>query len=424
VDTPQNLYRYPVNQFVAGFIGTPQMNFFDGVIRRAGAQVRFDFACGAGVDMERKQTAKIPVRYMDGTTPVVFGIRPDDIRLWDPSLGEDWQRARAIVGVVEALGGETLLYANFNTADENDRSGAVTVKAPGDCEIARGDTIEVAIHKPKIHVFDKATEMSIMMRIPPENMGYGTVQDGKLLFAGQSLTLPPYMAGKLHDGACEVTFPPEAVLPGTGDWQAAVDAVEHIDGKCLYHLSNGDVTFFALTEGEEAKWEVGTTVPVSLNLTQVGITGEAGEVIPLDTTSTLTGTYLKQKERDEAGKPIFRFYLEIGKQLLASPDPVSQRLFACKGTKIFRTPLSYRFDAGSVRVDTKADENRQQLIGQVDEIRDYGQARYAFVRVDGTDGERVCVPMTSDLTIGQPVVLTPDLASVTVIDRALDIIIL
>jgi len=63
IDTPTNLYKYPGNMFVAGFIGTPQMNFFEGTVTKTGEDVRFALDCGTNIDMKYIQADKIPVKY-------------------------------------------------------------------------------------------------------------------------------------------------------------------------------------------------------------------------------------------------------------------------------------------------------------------------------------------------------------------------
>ena len=115
IDTPINLYKYPDNIFVAGFIGTPQMNFFDGTMVKQGDKVIFKLDCGTDIVMDYIQADKIPLKYMDGDKEIVFGIRPDGVRLGKAEDDSLWAGAKAIVSVVEVLGGETLvfLFAQF-----------------------------------------------------------------------------------------------------------------------------------------------------------------------------------------------------------------------------------------------------------------------------------------------------------------------
>jgi multiple sugar transport system ATP-binding protein len=147
IDTPTNLYKYPGNMFVAGFIGTPQMNFFDGTVLKTGEDVTFSLDCGTKIDMKYIQADKIPVKYMDGQHRIVFGIRPDDIRIYEKTNYDDgsWAPAKAVVSVVEVLGGETLVYANLNLEDPDAPGSMIIVKTNPDTEVRRGDVIDIEI---------------------------------------------------------------------------------------------------------------------------------------------------------------------------------------------------------------------------------------------------------------------------------------
>jgi multiple sugar transport system ATP-binding protein len=97
IGTPLELYDRPGNVFVAGFIGSPAMNFFKGTVRRNGA-VEFNGADGLTLPLAAPPAA-------DGR-PVVYGVRPEHF-----SLAEDG--AAAEIQVVEPTGSETLLVAKF-----------------------------------------------------------------------------------------------------------------------------------------------------------------------------------------------------------------------------------------------------------------------------------------------------------------------
>ena len=113
VDTPQNLYDAPVNEFVAGFMGSPQMNFIDATLNKSGSDYTLTFG---------STTIKIPSNKLGGATvdlntyigkEVVFGIRPEDVHD-EPELLERWSDAKtkAEVEVTELMGAETYLYLN------------------------------------------------------------------------------------------------------------------------------------------------------------------------------------------------------------------------------------------------------------------------------------------------------------------------
>ena len=153
VDTPQTLYDYPCNQFVAGFIGSPQMNFIDAqcVVEGAKAFLKFD---KYQVELPEAKAKKLIDGGYAGKN-VVFGIRPEDI--YDSAEHLDKFATCKIDSDVtgyELLGAEVLLY--FTVAGAN-----MSARVDSDTPARYGDHIELAFDPHKIHVFDKETELTI-----------------------------------------------------------------------------------------------------------------------------------------------------------------------------------------------------------------------------------------------------------------------
>ncbi len=151
VDTPQNLYNDPYNLFVAGFIGSPQMNMVDAQVEVEGDDV-YLVVGPTRVKLPAEKAEK--VKSYAGKT-VVMGIRPEDLTD-DPTAIEKAGEAalEAKIEVYELLGAEVYLYftiegSNF-TARVNPRTTTRT-----------GDTAKFAMDISKIHVFDKDTELTI-----------------------------------------------------------------------------------------------------------------------------------------------------------------------------------------------------------------------------------------------------------------------
>ena len=413
IDTPVNLYKYPDNVFVAGFIGTPQMNFFDGTVIKEGDDVTFNLDCGASVGMKYVQADKVPVKYMDGNHKVVFGIRPDDVRVKNDTNYDDgsWAPAKAVVSVVEVLGGETLIYANLNLNTPDAEEGAIIIKASPDTIVRRGDILDIEISRRKFHVFDKETEMSIRKRIPEASYIRANVEDGKLTFEGQAFEMPS--AVKCDNATdVETVIPISALTLGVGAGKAKVQWVENVEGKNLYFLKVGDLTMFALEEGE-ARFKAGDVVDFDIDFTKVGI--EALGVVPINLTNTLDGTFTKEKDKS---RKFYNFYMNVGTAKLIPTVPACEKIFACKGSKIFRTPLEYIFDASVVTVTPHEEGATDVLTGTVSEIRDYGFVRYATI---DTEGQKVVAAY--DGAVGDHVDLHVPAESIVIKDKSIDIII-
>ncbi|MBP3310921.1 MAG: sn-glycerol-3-phosphate ABC transporter ATP-binding protein UgpC [Butyricicoccus sp.] len=149
-DTPQELYDHPCNLFVAGFIGSPQMNFVDAEIRKTSDGYAAVFA-GQTVPLAAKDGAL--AAYVGKT--VVLGIRPEDLH----TEGELFERYRDSVidlhvDIAELMGAE--IYAHCDCGGV-----PLTVRAPSRADIRSGDRIRAALDGRKLHLFDKETERAI-----------------------------------------------------------------------------------------------------------------------------------------------------------------------------------------------------------------------------------------------------------------------
>lgn len=137
---PIDLYHYPENQFVAGFIGSPQMNFFQGKVESVSDQ-------GALVQIANGVTlsARVDTCNLNSGDTVTLGCRPEHFVL-DNSL----PGVQGAIQVVERLGDQTLVYLEVAGADE-----AVVVRLEGDHAIRDEGEFRVGVHPDKCHVFDR-----------------------------------------------------------------------------------------------------------------------------------------------------------------------------------------------------------------------------------------------------------------------------
>ena len=174
VDTPINLYDYPINQFVAGFIGTPQMNFFPGKLVGTKNKVFVEF----GLDKVELPKDKVDLivnldKYLNTDREIVFGIRPEDIHDNAELIKENKLPVVEVkVDVVEALGSETLLYCRTRSEQvddgveksiEEDISNLIA-KVDNRSATKAGDTAVLGLDMSHCHIFDKETEVTILAR--------------------------------------------------------------------------------------------------------------------------------------------------------------------------------------------------------------------------------------------------------------------
>lgn len=154
VDSPQEIYRNPANMFVAGFIGSPQMNFIHGKLEEKDGRVYFLVGEDRILLPEDKGEIAKEKGYLG--KDVVLGIRPEnisdkeeDINKFKDSLLE------ADVEVTELMGAETYIYLSKGEVN-------LTARVNGTAASKTGDKITVAIKPHRIHLFDKETEITIV----------------------------------------------------------------------------------------------------------------------------------------------------------------------------------------------------------------------------------------------------------------------
>ena len=175
--SPQDLYDTPANLFVAGFIGSPAMNFFDGRLVRADGGARV--VIGEGINTLTVRLNRSISAATSQEHPVVVGIRPEDFHI----AGEDGSGTaeapfKGTVDVVEHLGNEQLVYARLPGTvlpdavkaakgvgpDESNRGNTAVITAPTatirlapTVRLAPGDSISLATDSSKLHLFDRNT---------------------------------------------------------------------------------------------------------------------------------------------------------------------------------------------------------------------------------------------------------------------------
>jgi multiple sugar transport system ATP-binding protein len=145
-DTPQNLYDYPCNLFVAGFIGSPQMNFIDATVEKTGNGFAL---CFGEAKLNVNNEALAP--YVGKT--VVCGVRPEDFHA-EPQFFGEGNAIDAYIDLDEMMGSESYLYLDY-------AGQKLVTRVPARYAKKADENIKLAVDVDKIHVFDKNTELVI-----------------------------------------------------------------------------------------------------------------------------------------------------------------------------------------------------------------------------------------------------------------------
>ena len=164
VDSPQNLYSSPCNLFVAGFMGSPQMNFVDAVLRKIEGKYTIEFGSeDTKTSRGVKYYVELPESKVDETVlspyvdkEIIMGIRPENIH------DEEMFISSAKTGIIDAdveitemMGAEVYLYLTCQGIPLTARVDPRSTARPQ-------DTIKVALDPNKVHLFDKETEKTIV----------------------------------------------------------------------------------------------------------------------------------------------------------------------------------------------------------------------------------------------------------------------
>ena len=152
VDTPQKLYNEPGNLFVAGFIGSPQMNFIDVEVLKEDGQIKLKMGDDYKITLPKDKAEKVE-SYVGKT--VIMGIRPENLYDDEREIANRPDAViEAVVNVYELLGAEVFLYTEVNGMKFNARVDSHT-------KARTGDKVKFALDVSKIHIFDKETELTI-----------------------------------------------------------------------------------------------------------------------------------------------------------------------------------------------------------------------------------------------------------------------
>jgi hypothetical protein len=208
-------------------------------------------------------------------------------------------------------------------------------------------------------------------------------------------------------------MPVSALTLGEGSGRAKIQWIERVEDKTLYFLDVNGTTLFSL-ENSAPRYQVGTEVSFGVDMCRISVP-ECG-IAPINTLNSVDGDFIKEK----VDKKNYEFYLFLAGHKLHPTNRICEKLFSCKGTKIFRTPLNYSFDAAAITAKPydAANEDANALRARVEKIEDYGYIRYAICDCNGHS-----IVAAYDGKVGDEVSLAVDVDRITIKDKTIDIII-
>ena len=386
IDTPMNLYNEPYNKFVAGFIGSPQMNFFDVTLNRHGDQVTVTFSDGDEIHIPYEKVCKIHDSYLHGDKTVIFGIRPEHL-----SVNKNKEGIRIAVTNVERLGNETNVYGKIGDEDEEftlkDEGKNIVIKVVDRDDIEAGDVIYALPNINKLHFFDSETEVTLMNKIPLFNT-IKVKNDGKQMsLLNQKVAMPEVFREALKDSKDFVMeIPPYAIVKGK-DFHLPVSRVEKVDDKNLAYLENGDSYLFALVDDSV---KAGEEYGFAFRNEKVTLNTDKGELLKaVKDEETFPGTFSKTEVR-ENGDRVLHFFYNMADYTLETAPENGYKINSIDGNNCYKYTYNYVVDRENIKVLPQSAEGLKAVVKG---YLDYGNIRFARVE---TDNEEILIHVDKD----------------------------
>lgn len=398
VDSPMNLYDYPVNEFVAGFIGTPQMNFFDAKMDYEGKDVSITSSFNKIV-CSVDDISRIDIINIINKKPVVVGIRPEHVVLCKPN---DKNAFECEISVIEALGNECNLIVE-SVVDKT----RITIRTLRNDNFTLGQKIYVKLDLSKMHLFLKESTNTILPRIPQTMTVRATLNKDKLSILGHKLSIPSFILDKLNGVNYYVSINNDSIIKGT-DFKIKIVNKEKINNRWVFKLKHKDEYLFYSQE----QYIDGDYFEFSLSIPSLKIFDENGQLVIdcLNKYNEIDGKLVPHKMvlpvldknlvepemyerlssnnfKDSSGKKIkiknsnikvFN-YLLLGKEITPNNSSIV-KIYNLLGKKFELHQIKFSINSHDIKISEDG-----LFAGEIKNIIDYGNETYYIVNVNNED---------------------------------------
>ncbi len=241
VDTPMNLYDYPSNLFVAGFIGTPQMNMVDAEFNYDGKDIIEINLGNMSLFTNKDELQKLDMLNVFKHEKIVLGIRPEHLKI--VSKGERNAMAIKIINI-ESLGNDMNIEGYLEGSEKK-----IVVRTFRNSDIYVGDTLYVSFDFAKAHIFLKETEQTLLPRIPLKETVKGKVDSKGLTLLNKTIALPKALRDRLANGDYDCSIDISSIKKGN-TFEADIISSDKCGDKYLYTLRINKEYLFYLTDEE------------------------------------------------------------------------------------------------------------------------------------------------------------------------------
>ena len=377
IDTPKNLYRYPINKFVANFIGTPQMNFSNVTLAKEKDKIRLDVTnTDTSFLLPREYFLKVDPQYFDGQTSLSLALRSEYASI-DPKEFPYTCKVK-IVGV-EELGTEIQLLTDFDinrdvltldTGNDEVIKTSLAIRTDADYEGKVNDIITISLDLKHLHIFDNETEMVINPRLPTYSRVKCLIKQNTLHILNKKVNLPKAMP--LKDGEFDVVIPINSLTINKNDKELEIYDVEKIDDKYLVQFFQNGEVLFALSNEELRK---GDKVGLDISLTELDFYQNKELVFShLNSINELEGMVYYHKEKNEEHKKVKVLdYLIDDLELSCYNDLAYRTFITASDRSIYDQDLIFKFTPEDIYLDK---DGLFELV--VKDVLDYDSKKYAL----------------------------------------------
>ena len=327
IDAPQNLYDHPINKFVAGFIGTPQMNFFNITLdeKEKDVEVHWTDCEQPSLHLSKQSVLKAERKYLRNDKAIILGFRCEDISVEEEEVAKGDNLIDVHVSHFEELGNETLIYGDLKEIGGlvGDSNTSVIIKATSKHGLKPGDVVKARVNVEKLHLFNAETEMTIIPPIPLENVLPVDIENNKITLFGTSKKPESLDCDFVKGGS--IALPLSALKVGEGENKAKIVLIEQHEEQYLALVECEGKQLFVFVD-ENAK--VGDNINFSIDYSRATIFDEKEEVItrPLIERDELSSTFINFRTIiDQTKDPKFE---ELKQQRMQAVEEKYNQLYA------------------------------------------------------------------------------------------------
>ena len=419
VDSPMNLYDYPENVFVAGFIGTPQMNFINARLSFEGENILLKSSVNNFL-YEHKDFSHIDILNIIKQKDIIIGIRPEHTHL---DVKENKNAFECEIAVIEALGNEMNVIVE-SVVDKT----RIIVKMLRDDNLSVGQKVYVTFDVNKIHIFDKESENTLLERIPSAMTFKAQIVDNNLLFLNQKIALSKWNSDALKGHKNLFISLPISALTKGNDITLIVNKKEKIKDEWLFSAEvNGEYIYF-----KNSEYIDGDKISLDIDLSKIDYYDEDGglvlkhfdgenrfngELVPVkkkipcvknnlidislyekyeDAKNKHDIDTLKQLKIKEKNKLVFNYKL-FDNEIEPNIEDVI-RVYALLGKKFYLHHICYIVHANDININEHGN-----YVGLVKEVIDYGKDNFIKIILQNSENEITARVKDKTYKIGESV---------------------